>query len=133
MTIDGLLDTLRERGVVLQPVGDRIHYRAPTGALTPALRQLLAAHKAAVLLRLGQDAPGPLDEHPVGGCPGQGRADSRAGAALPDDLAVWPGEWRTSFEERAAIMEHDGGLTRSQAESRAEELVREAHRRQQVS
>jgi hypothetical protein len=34
----------------------------------------------------------------------------------PDDL---PADWRALFEERAAIMEYDGGLLREQAESAA--------------
>jgi hypothetical protein len=34
----------------------------------------------------------------------------------PDDL---PGDWRVEFEERAAIMEFDGGLPRERAEALA--------------
>ncbi|HUS95375.1 MAG TPA: hypothetical protein VMX97_01405 [Hyphomicrobiaceae bacterium] len=34
----------------------------------------------------------------------------------PDDL---PGDWRCWFEERAAIMEYDGGLPRERAEAEA--------------
>jgi hypothetical protein len=41
----------------------------------------------------------------------------------PDDL---PGDWRVWFEERAAIMEYDGGLPRELAEAEAlAETVRE--------
>ena len=34
----------------------------------------------------------------------------------PDDL---PGDWRVAWEERAAIMEYDGGLPRERAEALA--------------
>ena len=51
---------------------------------------------------------------------------------LPSDLSDWPEEWHESYEERAAIMEYDGELDRLEAEERAEEIVREAYRRQQI-
>src|SRR4051794_33446455 len=35
---------------------------------------------------------------------------------IPNDL---PPEWHLAWDERAAIMEYDGGLTRDQAEARA--------------
>jgi len=41
-----------------------------------------------------------------------------------------PADWsaeREAFEERAAIMEYDGGLARQHAEQRAEEIVEGAH------
>lgn len=34
----------------------------------------------------------------------------------PDDLSI---DWRIEFEERAAILEYDGGLTREEADRRA--------------
>lgn len=34
-------------------------------------------------------------------------------------LAEWPPEMREEWEERSAIMEHDGGMNRIDAESRA--------------
>jgi len=39
-----------------------------------------------------------------------------AAAITPDDL---PDNWRERYEERAAIAEYDGGLTREQAEAQA--------------
>ena len=50
--------------------------------------------------------------------------DSRpAGAALPDDaLALTPDE-QIDFDERAAIMEFDGGLPREEAEAEARYIV----------
>lgn len=32
-------------------------------------------------------------------------------------------DWKEAFEERAAIMEYDGGLSREEAERRAREIV----------
>jgi hypothetical protein len=47
-----------------------------------------------------------------------------AGIALPSNMDTWPPSWREAYEERAAIMEHDGELDREDAERRAAELVR---------
>ncbi len=38
---------------------------------------------------------------------------------------TWPKEWRMEWKERAAIMEHDGGLTKPKAEAEAMKIVRE--------
>jgi hypothetical protein len=43
---------------------------------------------------------------------------------LPPDPTSWPSVWREAFEERAAIMEFDGGLSRVEAECRAEACIR---------
>lgn len=43
---------------------------------------------------------------------------------LPARVADWPEEWRDAWEERAALMEHLGGLARDEAERRAEARVR---------
>lgn len=51
--------------------------------------------------------------------------------ALPAHVGDWPEEWLEAYIDRAGIMEFDGGLDRAEAEHRAEELVREAHRRSQ--
>ena len=57
MTVGALLATLRVRGVELAPVGDRLRYRAPRGALTPELRAEVAPHRAGLLV-----VAAPLDE-----------------------------------------------------------------------
>lgn len=51
-----LLETLRAEGVDLAPDGDRLHYRAPAGAMTPELLKDLAANKAEVLKLLREEA-----------------------------------------------------------------------------
>lgn len=108
MTALELLEDLKKRGVDLEPEGDSLRYRGPAGALTPSLRQALATHKAEVLSHLRGVV-----------------------VVLPPHVGDWPEEWLEAFIERAGIMEFDGGLSRPEAERRAEELVREAHRRSQ--
>ncbi|MCE5270786.1 hypothetical protein LLH00_05830 [bacterium] len=43
---------------------------------------------------------------------------------LPEFIGNWPPDVLERYKERAAIMEYDGGLSRWEAESRAEESVR---------
>jgi regulator of protease activity HflC (stomatin/prohibitin superfamily) len=52
-------------------------------------------------------------------------------AALPAHVGDWPPDQLEAYLERAAIIEYDARLPRAEAERRAEELVREAHRRSQ--
>ena len=52
MTGGQVLAVAKSRGVVLEPQGDKLHYRAPKGALTQELRNDLAEHKAEVLALL---------------------------------------------------------------------------------
>ena len=46
---------------------------------------------------------------------------------LPDDVNDWPEDWQDEFEERAAIMEYDGNLSRDEAEQWAETIIRAFH------
>lgn len=46
----------------------------------------------------------------------------------PDDLSV---AWHIAWDERAAIMEYDGGLPRERAEAEAFKLILEEMQRQQ--
>jgi len=48
---------------------------------------------------------------------------------LPESLSDWPPDWRDAFEERAGIMEYDGGLPRYYAEEMAEADLREDYER----
>ena len=43
---------------------------------------------------------------------------------LPTFLYRWPAYWQELWAERAAIMEFEGGMTREQAEKKAEEDIR---------
>ena len=46
---------------------------------------------------------------------------------LPTYIGEWPEDWQEAFEERAAIMEYDGGLSRDESENEAEILIREEY------
>jgi len=49
MSIGSILAELREKEITIWAEGDRLRCEAPTGALTPELRSLLAQHKAELL------------------------------------------------------------------------------------
>ena len=52
----------------------------------------------------------------------------RSGTSLDSpvsiDLDNLPMDWRIEFEERAAILEYDGGLDRDEAENRAKQEMK---------
>ncbi len=52
----------------------------------------------------------------------EGRSLADLDVATPDTL---PMEWRVEFEERAAILEYDGGFTREDADRKALEEILE--------
>lgn len=54
-------------------------------------------------------------------------------AGLPDKVKDWPAEWLENYEERAGIMEYDGGLTRKEAEEQAEWLLRRQFKRESLN
>ena len=62
--------------------------------------------------------------------PGDGRRWSAS--KLPDRRSGWPQGAREQFEERAAIIEYEGGLSRKEAEEWAETLIREIFSRSQA-
>jgi hypothetical protein len=47
---------------------------------------------------------------------------------LPARVEDWPEAWREEFEERAAIMEYDGMMSRPEAQQWAQTIVRAAYR-----
>lgn len=91
--MDGLmlLEEARVAGLKVTRKGDRLRIQGPRRAEGVARR--LLAHKAAVLAALALDAPG-----------------------TADDL---PADWCFVWEERSAIMQHDGQLSRELAEAAA--------------
>ncbi len=107
MTAQRLLEALHGAGVELRLDGGRLRYRAPPGALTPDLRAAAAEHRDMLVELLTAEARG----------------------GLPAWTAAWPEPWATELEERAAIMEFDGGLPRPVAELEAEVCVRHEHAR----
>ena len=52
MTSGETLAELDRRGVVLEPNGDKLRYRAPQGALTPELREAITENKAEIISTL---------------------------------------------------------------------------------
>ena len=58
MTPRELLVQLREKGVEIKSNGDRLLIDAPKGAITPDLRDALAANKAEILKILNTPPPG---------------------------------------------------------------------------
>jgi hypothetical protein len=86
-----LLQTLEARGVVLTARGGKLIVYAPRSTLTAVDRDLLQRLKSGLLAVL-EGKPTPRD--------------------LPED-------WHQIWDERAAIMEFDGGLGRAQAEALA--------------
>lgn len=79
--------------------GDRLSYDCPAGVMTSDLKQMLVARKQEVLAVLAGDW-------------------CAAAMALLDRVADpdLQADLRLRFEERAAIIEHDGGLPKSEAE-----------------
>ena len=64
MTSSETLAELDRRGVVLEPNGDKLRYRAPQGALTSELREAMEENKAEILStlrRVGDGQLPPLD------------------------------------------------------------------------
>ena len=64
MTSGETLAELERLGVVLEPNGNKLRYRAPQGALTPELREAITENKAEIistLRRLGDGQAPPAD------------------------------------------------------------------------
>ena len=49
MTAIEILNYVKSAGILLAARGDRLHVEAPAGAVTPAVREALTRHKAALL------------------------------------------------------------------------------------
>jgi hypothetical protein len=113
MSAAALIAEAAAAGVRLSRVGDNRLKWTCTGPPPPDLLARIAAAKADVLAALAsEEAPspwfdpaGPLERDPAH------RAEVSA--------AIERGRWRDLFEERAAIREHDGGLSRGAAEAGA--------------
>ncbi|HYT91310.1 MAG TPA: hypothetical protein VEL76_21540 [Gemmataceae bacterium] len=86
-----LLQNLEARGVLLKPHGEKLIVDAPAGALTALDRDLLSRLKADLLAILQANVT----------------------------LQQLPLDWHFAWDERASIMEHDGGLPRERAEALA--------------
>ena len=105
MTAPSVLLALVEAGVVLWVEDGRLRFRAPDGALTAEIRDG-AARCGAALVALVE-----------------------AGAVLPAGRDAWSVQLHERWEERAAVMEFEGGLVRELAEREAERWLRVVHAR----
>lgn len=134
----GLLEEMERRGLELVAEGERLRYR-PLGAMPDDLAARVAAHKRELLSMLnpGDGAVFSLPELVILARAGIGPGDmpligmakaafaglgsgltlvslsSKQRTGTPDDL---PPDWREMYEERAAVLEFDGGLRRERAE-----------------
>jgi hypothetical protein len=108
--MDGLtlLREARAAGLEVQARDGRLVIRGPRRA-EPVARRLLA-HKALVLDALSVRHPG--------------------GDLIPEKL---PADWHLMWDERAAIMEYDSGLSRERAEALALAEILDQMRRAGVS
>ena len=73
MNAASVLREARARGIQLSVRGDRLHVKAPIGALDPSLRSALSEHKQAILRllagpQIAHDG-GPIEQCVVCGCP----------------------------------------------------------------
>jgi len=95
--VSELLAELHALGVELKADGETVRFR-PRQKVTPELLARIKADKPAMLAL--------LETQPTA-------------ARLLEVAAGWRAEWREAWEERAGIMEFDGGLPRAVAEDRA--------------
>jgi len=116
-----LLDQLARRGIRLRRVGDdQLGVTAPEGRLPPEAVTFIRQHKASLLAALAdQPATGAADL-PAWLDPRYRRAAMEAGSITwRDQIMLWPADVSEAWGESAAILEHDGGLSREEAEARA--------------
>jgi hypothetical protein len=109
MNTADLLAGLVRQGFALTTEGNDIRVR-PASRLTPELRRLIRCHKAELVSAL---KPSPAR----GGL--RGDLNSSTPATVPVRTADLPAHCLETWEERAAIAEFDGCLTREQAEAQA--------------
>lgn len=97
--------------------GDTVNLSAPIGAAESGLIGITIAAEASICPPASPTCP-----QPQSGSQTNGRAASPASPPVPNAKLVIAGSRRIdweAFEERAAIMEFDGGLSRENAEAAA--------------
>ncbi len=126
-----LLERARAAGLAVERRDDSLVIRGPRSAV-PLVRTL-GACKSEILAILGDRGRGPgpaasgqaIDDRPHARQDGQGDERERIDRSPPEsspwriELAGWTDARREAWEERAGIMEFDGGLSRNEAEHRA--------------
>jgi hypothetical protein len=89
MTLPELHALLDRLGIVLSVRGDRLHWAAPPGAMTPEVRAALATHKPVLLRLVGEEPSAPWLPRPA-------------------ELAEWPVEWRARWGLLANELQDQG-------------------------
>ena len=87
MTATETLAELHQRGVMLEPNGDRLRYSGPKGALTSELREAIAENRTEIIAVLNQ-ATGLIDLPFPAGCGGLPLAQVQAAEAVMDGLKI---------------------------------------------
>src|SRR5262245_14077210 len=106
MTAATMLDELERLKIEVVAEGDRLRWRGPKGALTPALRDEIAKLKPEILTLLNATEANCRVDRPLAG---------EAGERRPKALEL-TGELIHFYNERAAILEHDAKFPRHEAE-----------------
>ena len=101
MSAFDLIDHLVDRGIEIAVDGDKLRWRAPVGVVTEADIAMLREHKAAIVAAHRPTHPTAAEF--------DGWLDEQIEIARRHD----------AFEERAAILEFDAGLSRPDAERQA--------------
>jgi hypothetical protein len=120
MTLVELHALLGRLGVELTARGDRLHYKAPAGVMTPEIRDALTAHKPRLLALLAgvndQVRPdGPPAVEPARPAGSTDRGPPPADRHWRRIVALWPIDWRERWGRRANELE-DCGDTWNMAE-----------------
>jgi len=94
MTLIHLRTLLDHLGVELTARGDRLHYKAAAGVLTPEVKAALVRHKAALLATTAGAADPPWSP--------------RRPPAVVAEIGNWPIPWRQRWGELCNALEDEG-------------------------
>jgi hypothetical protein len=113
MTLPELHAVLDRLGVELTARGDKLHYKAKSGSLTPEIKASLAAHKRALLALLvraddGTDPAGPPASEPPEPVGSDGPGPPPADRGWRGQIARWPIPWRERWGYRANELQDRG-------------------------
>ena len=98
MNMDSLMQACHRLSIVLAVKDDRLHLQAPKGVLSAKTLDFIKKHKEAIKAHL--------------------LATLSSRSCLSCESTGWDDQ-QEAYEERAAIMEYDGGLSRAEAEHAA--------------
>jgi hypothetical protein len=109
MTLIHLCTLLDHLGVELTARGDRLHYKAENGSLTPEVIDALKAHKSVLLSLLAGAADPPWSP--------------RRPPQIVEEIGRWPVPWRQRWGELCNAFE-DSGTPFPESERRAYHQVK---------